>query len=429
MEKTFAVSKYLSAVKKMITSQIPPIWVNGVITQITERGRMVYMSLAEFPENDVKPVAKIDLYMYAGEYAQMRARLAELPMPFVLKEQLKVNLFIEADFYIGSGKFQCHVKNIDPNFTIGELAKTKQAILQRLEKEGLLNRNKMLPFAALPLKVGLITGETTAAFKDFTTTLAHSGFSFEVIPGYAKMQGNETEATVLAALAKLQNIPDLDAVCIVRGGGSKTDLNYFDSEALCRAIALFPVPVLTGIGHQIDESLVDQVSYRSCITPTDCAKFLVARAEEAKRSLREVLLQIATASQRKLSESKDRLHRTETNISTLFGKRLASERQKLSAIARDIARAPARTFEREREKLRRDIEGLRFGVQKIIALQKAKFELVEEKVKANDPKRILSRGYSYTTGKNGLIKNASDVKPGDALLMHFADGNVQAIAK
>ena len=190
MEKTFAVSKYLSAVKKMITSQIPPIWVNGVITQITERGRMVYMSLAEFPENDVKPVAKIDLYMYAGEYAQMRARLAELPMPFVLKEQLKVNLFIEADFYIGSGKFQCHVKNIDPNFTIGELAKTKQAILQRLEKEGLLNRNKMLPFAALPLKVGLITGETTAAFKDFTTTLAHSGFSFEVIPGYAKMQGN-----------------------------------------------------------------------------------------------------------------------------------------------------------------------------------------------------------------------------------------------
>lgn len=429
MEKTFAVSKYLSAVKKLITSQIPPIWVNGVITQITERGRMVYMSIAEFPENDVKPVAKLDLYMYAGEYAQMRARIAELPTPFVLKEQIKVNLFVEADFYIGSGKFQCHVKNIDPNFTIGELAKTKQAILQRLEKEGLLNRNKMLPFAALPLKVGLITGETTAAFKDFTTTLAHSGFAFEVVPSYAKMQGNETEATVLAALAELQKISDLDAVCIVRGGGSKTDLNYFDSEALCRAIALFPVPVLTGIGHQIDESLVDQVSYRSCITPTDCAKFLVARAEEAKRSLREVLLQIANASQRKLSQSKDRLHRTETSISTLFGKRLASERQKLSAIAHDIARAPARTLEREREKLRRDIEGLSFGVQKIIALQKAKFELVEAKVKANDPKRILSRGYSYTTGKNGLIKNASDVKPGDELLMHFADGNVQAVAK
>ena len=102
MEKTFAVSKYLSAVKKLITSQIPPIWVNGVITQITERGRMVYLSIAEFPENDVKPVAKLDLYMFAGEYAQMLSLLRELPTPFVLKEQLKVNLFVEADFYIGS---------------------------------------------------------------------------------------------------------------------------------------------------------------------------------------------------------------------------------------------------------------------------------------------------------------------------------------
>ncbi|MDY6284370.1 MAG: exodeoxyribonuclease VII large subunit, partial [Fibrobacter sp.] len=417
MEKTFAVSKYLSAVKKLITSQIPPIWVNGVITQITERGRMVYLSIAEFPENDVKPVAKLDLYMFAGEYAQMLSLLRELPTPFVLKEQLKVNLFVEADFYIGSGKFQCHVKNIDPNFTIGELAKTKQAILQRLEKEGLLNRNKALPFAKLPFKVGLITGETTAAFKDFTTTLANSGFAFEVIPSYAKMQGNETESTVLAALAELSKIPDLDVVCIVRGGGSKTDLNYFDSEALCRAIALFPVPVLTGIGHQIDESLVDKVSFRSCITPTDSAKFLVSRAEEAKRSLQEILLQIAAASQQKLSRSKDRLHRTETRISILFGKRLATERQKLSAIIRDIARAPERTLKREREKLRRDVEGLKFGVQKIIALQKAKFELVEAKVQSNDPKRILARGYTYTTGKNGLVKSAASVQSGEELLM------------
>lgn len=429
MEKTFAVSKYLSAVKKLITSQIPPIWVNGVITQITERGRMVYLSIAEFPENDVKPVAKLDLYMFAGEYAQMLSLLRELPTPFVLKEQLKVNLFVEADFYIGSGKFQCHVKNIDPNFTIGELAKTKQAILQRLEKEGLLNRNKALPFAKLPFKVGLITGETTAAFKDFTTTLANSGFAFEVIPSYAKMQGNETESTVLAALAELSKIPDLDVVCIVRGGGSKTDLNYFDSEVLCRAIALFPVPVLTGIGHQIDESLVDKVSFRSCITPTDSAKFLVSRAEEAKRSLQEILLQIAAASQQKLSRSKDRLHRTETRISILFGKRLATERQKLSAIIRDIARAPERTLEREREKLRRDVEGLKFGVQKIIALQKAKFELVEAKVQSNDPKRILARGYTYTTGKNGLVKSAASVQSGEELLMHFADGNVSVVAK
>ncbi len=429
MEKTFPVSKYLTAVKKLLTTQIPPVWVNGVITQITERGRMVYLSIAEFAEGDVKPIAKIDLYLFAGEFAQMQARIAELPIPFTIKEQLKVNFLIEADFYIGSGKFQCHVTNIDPNFTLGELALTRQAILERLEKEGLLTRNKMQPFAAIPLKVGLITGETTAALKDFTTTLAHSGFAFEVIPAYAKMQGNETERTVLEALGKLRQIPDLDVICIVRGGGSKTNLNYFDSEALCRAIAISPVPILTGIGHQIDESLVDKVAFRSCITPTDCAKFLIARVEDSARHLREKILQIANATQQKLSTSKSKLFRTETNLSVFFEKRIASEKQKLFALAHNIARVPERIFSHEREKWNRNLDGLRFGSQKIIALQKANFEIVEAKVKANDPKRILARGYTYATAKNGLIKKATDVQSGDEFTIHFADGNVNCTVK
>lgn len=430
MEKTFAVSKYLSAVKKLVNAQIPPVWVNGVITQISERGRMVYLSLAEFQEGDVRPIAKMDLYLFTREYAQMLSRLAELPAPFTLKEQLKVNLLVEADFYVGSGKFQCHVRNIDPNFTVGELERTRKAILQRLEKEGLLFKNKSLPLAALPLKVGLVTGEATAAYKDFTTTLARSGYAFEVVVESAKMQGNETEATVMAALEKLRNVPGLDAVCIVRGGGSKTDLNYFDSEALCRAVALFPVPVISGIGHQIDESLVDKVAFKSCITPTDTAKFLVSRCDEAKRALKEVLLQIASAARGNLSRTKDRMHAAELKVSSAYGKRIAAEREKLSAVAHQISVAPARLFAHEREKLRRNADGLALGSQKIIDLQRARFQLVEAKVQANDPKRILSKGYTYTTrnGK-GLVKNASDVSPGEELRLHFSDGSVSVVAK
>lgn len=428
MEKTFPVSKYLSAVKKLVTTQIPPVWVNGVITQITERGRMVYLGIAEFAEGDVKPLAKLDLYMFAGEFSQMQARLMNLPIPFTLKEQLKVNLQVEADFYIGSGKFQCRIRNIDPNFTVGELAKTRLAILQRLEKEGLLEKNKRLPFARLPLKVGLVTGETTAAFKDFTTTLATSGFPFEVVAEYAKMQGNETEATVLNALSALEKREDLDVVCIVRGGGAKTDLNYFDSEALCRKVAGYPYPVLTGIGHQIDESLLDKVAYASCITPTDCAKFLIARAESAKRALADVVFKIASGAQMSLSSAKDRLHRAESRLSIVFGKRIAAEEQKLHAIAHNLTLIPARLLREEEEKLARDFEGLQFGVQKIIALEKAKFQIVETKVQANDPKRILSRGYSYATRKGKALASAAEIHPGDELSLHFADGCVSVTA-
>lgn len=428
MEKTFPVSKYLFAVKKLLTTQIPLVWVNGVITQITERGRMVYLSIAEFAENDVKPLAKLDLYMFAGEFAQMQARLMNLPVPFTLKEQLKVNLQLEADFYVGSGKFQCHIKNIDPNFTVGELAKTRKAILQRLEKEGLLEKNKRLSLARLPLKVGLVTGEKTAAFKDFMTTLAASGFPFEVVVEYAKMQGNETEATVLHALSALEKREDLDVVCIVRGGGAKTDLNYFDSEALCRKIAEFPCPVLTGIGHQIDESLVDKVAYASCITPTDCAKFLIARAEYAKRALAEIVLKIASGAQMSLSSAKDRLHRAESRLSIVFGKRIAGEEQKLLAFAHNLTQFPARLLREEKEKLARDFEGLRLGAQKIISLENAKFQIVETKVQANDPKRILSRGYSYTTRNGKALSSAAEIHPGDELSLHFADGCVLATA-
>lgn len=429
MEKTFPVSKYLTAVKKLVTAQIPPVWVNGVITQITERGRLVYLSIAEFVEGDVRPVAKLDLYMFAGEFSQMQSRLANLPIPFTLREQIKVNLLIEADFYIGSGKFQCRVKNIDPNFTIGELAKTRQAILQKLEREGLLEKNKSLPLAELPLKVGLVTGESTAAYKDFTTTLAGSGFPFEVVARFAKMQGNETETTVLEALGFLRTMDDLDAVCIVRGGGAKTDLNYFDSEALCRAIANFPRPILTGIGHQIDESLADKVAYASCITPTDCAKFLIAQAENAKRSLSEVILKIANASRSALSLAKERLHHAESGISVVFERRIAAEEQKLFSIAHNLTSGPNRILRGEGEKFSRNLEGLKFGAQKIIALSKAKFELVEAKVRANDPKRILSRGFSYATRNGKTVMAAAGIEPGDELSLHFADGNVSVAVK
>ncbi|MCK9182841.1 MAG: exodeoxyribonuclease VII large subunit [Fibrobacteraceae bacterium] len=430
MDKTYPVSKYLSAVKNLLQTRIPRIWVNGVITQIAERGRVVYLSIAEFSEGDVKPIAKLDLFMFAGEFAQMQTRISELPMPFTLKEQLKVNFQVEADFYVPSGKFQCHVVNIDPSFTLGELALTRQAIIERLTKEGLLNLNKSRLFATVPLKVGLITGEGTAAYKDFTTTLAKSGYAFEVILQYAKMQGNETENTVLAALGKLREITNLDAVCIVRGGGSKTDLNYFDSEALCRAIANFPIPVFTGIGHEIDKSLVDIVAYESCITPTDCAKKLIARIDLAQKELKDLIFQIAVASKAKVANAKETLFAKRSKIVGAFSERFAREKEHIAGISKSLVLSPFRIIEKERISLARDIEGLNFGVQKILALQKAKFEVVETKVKANDPKRVLAKGYTYTTkaGK-GLVKSAKDIQPGDMLSMHFADGSVQVKAE
>jgi exodeoxyribonuclease VII large subunit len=428
--KTYPVSKYLTSIKKLLEAKVPQIWVHGVITQVTERGRVVYLNLAEFTEGDVKPVASLSLYVFTPEFVQIQAKLANLPKPFVITEQIKVNLLIEADLYVPYGKFQARLVDIDPSFTVGELALTRQAILKRLADEGLLRLNATRPFPAVPLQIGLITGEGTAAYQDFCTTLQNSPFAFQITPVFARMQGNNTENTILDALGKLRTNENLDVVCIIRGGGSKTDLNYFDSEALCRAVAAFPIPVLTGIGHEIDQSLLDLVAWEACITPTDCAKRLVKQVENSWERMQGVATAIATAVRAQLSHSKDHLRRIQGDLTRHFSKRLVQEREHLSTARRLLTKSPLRLLHMEYEKLQRNQEGLNFGVQKLLQLEKSRFALMEQRVKTNDPKTMLAKGYSLTTRKDGkLLRTRSDVSPGDLLITHLTNGTVESTVR
>ncbi|HHX14537.1 MAG TPA: exodeoxyribonuclease VII large subunit [Fibrobacter sp.] len=425
--KSYPVSKYLTAVKNLIVEKIPPVWIHGVITQIAERGNMTYLNLAEFNEGDVKPVATLPLFIFKSDYSVLKKKLASLPQPFELKEQLKVNLLVEADFYIPYGKFQSRVLNIDPAYTLGELALTREAILKKLHAEGLLRKNRELPFPALPLHIGLITGEKTAAYQDFSTLLESSPYAFKVTEAFARMQGNETENTILEALGKLRLIDDIDVVCIIRGGGSKTDLNYFDSEALCRAIALYPRPVLTGIGHEIDQSLVDLVAWYACITPTACAKYLVERVEEAWIKVQDMALEIRSRLQAKLPREKERLHFIQETIFYKTAKLFIHEKEKLMRFQDTLKKMPPRYFKVEREILVRFQEGLKIGSWKIYNLEKTKFEVVSSKVKMSDPKTILKKGYSLTLNTEGqIIRHSKDITSGSKITTQFSDGTIES---
>ncbi len=427
--RTFPVSKYLTSIRNLLQTKVPAVWVNGVITQISERGRMVYLSIAEFAEGDVKPLATLPLYIFGSDFSKMSAKLKNLPAPFALKEQIKVNLLVESDFYVPYGKFQGRVLDIDPAYTIGELALTRRAILERLEKEGLLRKNAALPLAEVPLRVGLITGEGTAAFQDFCTTLASSGFAFEVIPAFARMQGNETENTILEALGILRT-RDVDVVCIVRGGGSKTDLNYFDSEALCRAAALFPVPVLTGIGHEIDKSLLDFVAWESRITPTDCAKFLIERVTGAWADTQDLIREITAKIQSRLILNKERLKHFRERLSKNASGKFLSEKAALVQIGKNISKIPQFHLRTEHERLKRNKDGFTIGVQKILKLKLAHFELLETKVRLADPETLLARGYSLTYRKDGKpVRNGESLKSGDVLVTRFAQGSVESVVR
>jgi len=377
---SYSLTQYLSSVQRLLKGQVPPVWVHGIISSLQERGKVVYITLAEYEENSVLPRASISLVIFASQYAALCRRLSELPVPFALKKDLSIKVLIEADFYIPQGKFQCRITDIDASFTIGEIAQTRAKIWERLVSENLSRLNALIPMPLLPLNIGLVTSESSAAYKDFLSTIKASGFAFNVTTVSAKMQGQNTETDIVEALGRLREIKNLDVVCIIRGGGAKTDLVFFDSYALCRAAAIFPLPVLTGIGHEIDESLLDKVAHTHLITPTDCAKFLIERVFAAWQRLQIIAMELGTCKNR---------------------------------------------FALEREKLARNALGLRRGVPKLLDNQKQTLNLLEEKTKAANPKTQLKKGYTITKSENGkILRSAKDLEIGSVLKTVFADGEV-----
>ena len=211
----------------------------------------------------------------------------------------------------------------------------------------------------------------------------------------------------------------------VRGGGSKTDLTFFDSEALCRAVANYPVPVFTGIGHEIDRSLLDEVAYQACITPTDCAKRLIERASESWDAMVRAARDIAEGARACLGAYSTGLTSAGHRLQQILSKRFLQEKTNLAQIGVSLKKDMHFLFQSEIARLQRNADGLRQGTRKIIEFEKARFELSEQKVKSADPKQVLAKGYTLTLDANGkFIRNASELKPGDHITTRFRGGDV-----
>jgi exodeoxyribonuclease VII large subunit len=370
--KVFSITQYSRSVERLLKAQVPKIWVKGVITQLNQRGRIAYLTLGEFEEGDARPRAVLEVTMWTSELEVFNLRFSRLPIPLALRVDLKVALLLEANFYVPSGRFQPRVLDIDEKFTIGELTLTRQKILERLHKEGLIRKNKERELIDWPLRVGLITAPGSAAYQDFTTVLLQSGFSFRISFAGAKMQGEATEATVLHALAALQRL-SLDVICIVRGGGAKTDLVYFDSEAICRAIAGCKVPVLTGIGHEIDNSLSDLVAYDNKITPTDCAKFLENQVGECYGKLAEYHREVAEIWKMECQEGWHGLAQRAATFRHHWEGRRATEELRFREQARALASLARQMLRTETRRLGLDFIGLTRGPIKILRMQRLRF--------------------------------------------------------
>ena len=446
---TYTVSQFAWEMKGFLADAYPSVWVAGEVQRLRTAARgQLYFELIEKGRGD-RVQAKLDCVVWGDDRPRVEAALREAGVE--LAEGVVLRCSGRPDFWPGGGRFQFVVSDTDPLFSLGALEKRRRETLRALEAEGLLELNKRLELPSAPLDIGLVTSDGSAAYCDFLDTLQNSGFGFRVYLVHSAVQGAAAEAEIgrafelLGALARSGR--RLDAIALIRGGGSRADLASFDSRRVARVAAKAPVPVICGIGHQIDQSIADVVAHTSCKTPTEAAEFFVGRVAEAAYRVEEASLALAR-------QALDRLRAASSRVSAV-GPRLTSPSRALLrtwvaeclAIERELGRAAGRALSAARRSIDETIRALsrraatsvaRARTQEAIhragllrsALQPVRraSERVEARGRLCDqlsPEQTLARGFSVTRRVDGgLVRRVGDVAAGVELRTRVLDGTI-----
>lgn len=341
---------------------------------------------------------------------------------------LKVLVRVSVEYHEVYG-FSLNVVDIDPAYTLGDMVRRRMEIIRQLQEEGVFTLNKELSFPTLPQRIAVITSPTAAGYGDFLNQLAHNkrGYPFYTRLFPALMQGEKTEASVIAALERIYRHADcFDVVVMIRGGGATSELNSFDSYLLAANCAQFPLPILTGIGHERDDTIVDLVAHTRLKTPTAVAEFLIGRMDAAAEELARWQQAVSALATDRLTAQKNNLQLLAARLPSLAAQRIERNRSALHLLA---GRLPAVVSGLAAHR-RAEVETLRLrvksGVSAFLSERNRSLELIEQFVKMASPEYILRRGYSLTLRAGRIIKQAADVEPGEEITTRFADGEVRS---
>ena len=414
--------------KGLLGDAYPSVWIAGEVQRLRTAARgQLYFELIEKGRGD-RVQAKLDCVVWADDRFRVEAALREAGVE--LEEGVVLRCAGRPDFWPGGGRFQFVVADVDPLFSLGALEKRRRETLRALEAAGLLELNKRLPLAAAPLDIGLVTSEGSAAYHDFLDTLQNSGFGFRVSLVHAAVQGATAEAEIGRAFELLSAFARgarLDAIVLIRGGGSRADLATFDSRSVARAVAQSPVPVICGVGHQIDVSISDMVAHTTCKTPTEAAETLVSRvgaADAGCRALEADLVRSAertlSAAERSVRDTGGTLGRGAETALVRVGDRLRSAATRLPGPSRRLL-ADARKQERERRT--RLLRSAFLPVRRAGEQMEAHGRLCDQL----SPERTLARGFSLTRRVDGrLVRRVDDVAADAELRTQVSGGTIRS---
>lgn len=345
-----------------------------------------------------------------------------------LKPGLKILCNVAVNFHEVYG-LNLNIKDIDASYTIGERAKKRLEILKKLEQEGVIELNRQLPLPLVPQRIALIASSTSAGYLDFMSQIRYnsSGYQFRISLYQALMQGNEAERSIIQAMLQIYNdIDDFDLLVIIRGGGATLDLECFDTYDLAAHVAQFPIPVITGIGHERDETIVDIVANTSLKTPTAVAEFLISGCREFEERIENLYLQILDKMVHTFKEQDKHLEYLCRHLKYVSGQVLKEFWTTLRILSGNIRNAALGRKRILDTLLAGYAASLKLHTEQFLALQAKDLKNLSKSIELVDPKKILRRGYTMTRKNNRIIKSVRDLHPGDVIESEFHDGKKES---
>lgn len=414
-----------AALQNSLTS---PFWLKTEISEVRESyGGHCFVEFIQKDLQNRNLIAKARGTIWNDVYALLKPMFEqETGRPFAAG--IKVLVEVSVNFHELHG-YSLNVCDIDPSYTLGDMARLRHDIINRLESDGILNDNKSLKFPLLANRVAIISSLTAAGYEDFINQLHGNnyGLSFTAKLFPAIMQGTEVEQSVLLALENIMaSVDKWDVVAIIRGGGSVSDLSGFDSYMLAVACAQFPLPIITGIGHERDDTLIDMIAHTRVKTPTAAATFLINHQVETARKLHEIVYRLKETVSEKLNEENRRINSLTAVLSSVFFRWFEQQRNYITQTLLLIHYSAELFIEKKRWNLKQVLIRLSPVSSLRLEQEHSRLKVLVNRVKWFDPLKLLKRGFSLTTCNGCIVRSVTEVRHGDELITRMYDGELHS---
>lgn len=424
---TITLQEFNNRIKRLLADpSVMNCWVVAETTDV-RINQHCYLQLLEKNPKTGATVAKIKAIIWGSQFRFLNARFKQVTGRDIGND-MKIMVCLSVNYSPQYG-LTVVINDINPEFTLGDMERQRQEILNRLTQEGIIGQNKTVPVPRVLQRIAIVSAAGAAGYGDFMKQLTDNkyGVCFYPCLFQATMQGVKTVPTVLAALDKVeQNQHLFDCVVIIRGGGGTEELNSFDNYDLARRVATFPLPVIVGIGHERDITVLDYVAGIRVKTPTAAAEHIILQAANALAHIGDLSNQVVSIARDYIARAKEQLSYYAGNLPIMAQRIIDTNTLRLQNFIQNIPLHVQRRIEGENAQLARQKDAIKNAVAQVKMKETMRLEALGDKIELLSPRKVMARGYTLTTCEGKIMTDAAQLEAGKLVTIHFRDGKVVA---